>query len=217
MLDAILLTLRQLGDRAFLWPLLGGLAGALAVFAGLAGLSAWALGGLAGGTGWLAGLAATAGGLLTLGLAVWLFVPVMLAISGLFVDVVAAAVERRFYPGLPPAAGAGLLAQGGFNLWLGVKAGAASLIALPLALLFPPLGAMAFLVIGAVSLGHGLFEGVAQRRMGVAEARAARRQREGQVLGLGFLLALLSLVPGLNLLVPVVGTAAMTHLLHRAG
>ena len=41
MLDAILLTLRQLGDRAFLWPLLGGLAGALAVFAGCAGLVAW--------------------------------------------------------------------------------------------------------------------------------------------------------------------------------
>ena len=217
MLDAITLTFRQLGDRAFLWPLLGGLLGALAVFAGLAGLAAWGLGALAGGTGWLAGLVATAGGVLTLGLAIWLFVPVMLAISGLFVDVVAAAVERRFYPGLPPAAGAGLLAQGGFNLWLGLKAGLASLLALPLALLFPPLGAVAFLVIGAVGLGHGLFEGVAPRRMGLAAARAARRQQEGAVLGLGGLLALLSLVPGLNLLVPVLGTAAMTHLLHRAG
>ncbi|MFC7539957.1 hypothetical protein ACFQU2_11535 [Siccirubricoccus deserti] len=35
------------------------------------------------------------------------------------------------------------------------------------------------------------------------------------VLGLGAVLAAMALVPGLNLLVPVLGTAAMTHLMHR--
>jgi uncharacterized protein involved in cysteine biosynthesis len=215
MLDACLLTLRQISDRAFLGPLVLGCLGALAVFAGLAGLAAWGTGALAGGTGWLAGIAATLGGVLTLGLAIWLFVPVMLAISGLFVETVAGGVERRFYPGLPPARGASVAAQGWYSVAFGVKVGLLSLLALPLGLLLPPLGAIVLWLISTFALGHGLFEGVAQRRMSVAAARRLRKSREWAVLGMGGVLAAMSLVPGLNLLVPVLGTAAMTHLLHR--
>jgi uncharacterized protein involved in cysteine biosynthesis len=51
--------------------------------------------------------------------------------------------------------------------------------------------------------------------MGVQEARALRRTREARVLGAGAVLAAIALIPGVNLLVPVIGTAAMTHLLHR--
>ncbi len=215
MLAACLLTLRQLPDPAFLGPLLKGFLGAVVVFAALAGLAAWGTAGLAGGEGWVATLAAAFGGLLTLGLAFWLFVPAMLAIAGLFLDPVAAAVERRFYPTLPPAHGAGLGAQTAFNLRFGLQVAAFSLLALPLALLAPPFGAVALWLIGSVALGHGLFEGVAQRRMTVAESRALRRRREGPVLALGAVLSALSFVPLVNLLVPVFGTAAMTHLLHR--
>ncbi|MDO9710318.1 EI24 domain-containing protein [Paracraurococcus lichenis] len=215
MLKACLLTLRQLGEPAFLAPLAKGLLGAVAVFAALAGLAAWGTGWLAGGTGWLANLAAAAGGLLTLGLAWWLFIPAMLAIAGLFLDPVAGAVERRFYPELPPARGAPLAAQAAYNIGLGAKVAGLSLIALPLAILAPPFGAVALWAISTVALGHGLFEGVAQRRMSVPESRALRRRREGAVLGLGAILAALSLLPVVNLLVPVLGTAAMTHLLHR--
>jgi uncharacterized protein involved in cysteine biosynthesis len=215
MVDACLLTLRQIGDRGFLMPLLGGVLGALVVFLGLAGLAAWGTGALVGGTGWLASIAATLGGVLTFGLAIWLFVPVMLAISGLFLNTTADAVEREHYPGLPPASGASLAAQGWFNLAFGAKVGAISVLALPLGLLMPPVGAIALWLISTVALGHGLFEGVAQRRMNVAEARTLRKSREGAVLAMGGVLAALSLVPGVNLLVPVLGTAAMTHLLHR--
>jgi CysZ protein len=216
MLAACLLTLRQLPDPAFLGPLFKGFLGAVVVFAGLSALAAWGTGALAGGTGWLATLAATLGGVLTLGLAFWLFVPAMLAIAGIFLDPVSAAVERRFYPGLPPARGAGLGAQTVFNLTFGLKVAAFSLLALPLALLAPPFGAVALWLIGAIALGHGLFEGVAQRRMSVGESRLLRRRREGPVLALGALLSALSFVPIINLLVPVFGAAAMTHLLHRS-
>lgn len=216
MLTPLLLALRQLGDPAFLAPLAKGLAAALLAFLGLAGLAAWGVGELAGGSGWLAGIAAAAGGLATLALAVWLFVPVLLALSGLFLDPVAAAVERRFYPTLPPpTGGAGLGAQTRFNIGLALRMGGLTLLALPVGLFLPPLGAALLWAISTVALGHGLFEGVAQRRMAVPAARSARRAREGRVLGLGGVLALASLVPVLNLLVPVLGTAAMTHLLHR--
>jgi uncharacterized protein involved in cysteine biosynthesis len=217
MIAPLVLALRQLGERAFLTPLLKGLGAAVLVFAGLVAAGAFGAEALAGGSGWLAMVAAALGGALALALAVWLFVPVMLALSGLFLDPVAEAVERRFYPGLPPARGASLAAQVGFNLKLGLWLGALSLATLPLAFAVPPVGAALLWLVSAVGLGHGLFEGVAQRHMGVAEARALRRAREAPVLVLGAAMAGASLVPVLNLLVPVVGTAAMTHLLHRNG
>ncbi|MBD0272870.1 MAG: EI24 domain-containing protein [Acetobacteraceae bacterium] len=217
MIAPLLLAFRQLGDRAFLWPLLKALGAAVLVFAGLVAAGAFGAEALAGGSGWLATAAAALGGALAVALAVWLFVPVMLAFAGLFLDPVAEAVERRFYPGLPPARGASLAAQAAFNLRLGLWLGALSLAALPLAFAVPPVGAALLWVVSAVGLGHGLFEGVAQRRMGVAEARVLRRAREAPVLAIGAVLAGASLVPVLNLLVPVVGTAAMTHLLHRNG
>jgi CysZ protein len=215
MIASLLLALRQLGDHAFRGPLLKGLGGAVLVFAGLVVAGAWGADALAGGSGWVAKAAAALGGLLALGLAVWLFVPVMLAVAGLFLDPVAEAVERRFYPGLPPARGASLAAQARFNLRFGLRMGVLSLATLPLALAVPPVGTVLLWLVSAFGLGHGLFEGVAQRRMGIAEARALRRGREARVLGIGGVLAALSLVPVLNLLVPVLGTAAMTHLLHR--
>jgi uncharacterized protein involved in cysteine biosynthesis len=216
MIAACLLALRQLGDPAFLGPLAKSFGAALLAFLGLAAASAWAVAGVAGGSGWLASIAGALGGLLVLVLAVWLFVPVMLALSGLFLDPVSAAVERRFYPQLPPPQGASLMAQARFNLVFALKTGVVTLAALPLLAFAPPFGAVALWLVSTVALGHGLFEGVAQRRLAVAEARAERRRRELPVLLVGGLLAAISLVPGLNLLVPVLGTAAMTHLLHRA-
>lgn len=216
MLNACLLALRQLPDPAFIGPLAKAFGAALLAFLGLAWLAAWGVGAMAGGDGWLAGIAAALGGLLVLGLSVWLFVPVMLGLSGLFLDPVAAAVERRFYPALPPPQGASLLAQARFNLGFAAKTGAVALLALPLLFFAPPVGAVVLWLISTIALGHGLFEGVAQRRMPVAAARVLRWQREFSVLGIGALLAAMALVPGLNLLVPVLGTAAMTHLLHRA-
>lgn len=215
MIAPLLLALRQLGDRAFFLPLLKGLGGAVLVFAGLAATGAWGAEALAGGTGWVARAAAALGGVLALALAVWLFVPVMLAVAGLFLDPVAEAVERRFYPGLPPAQGASLAAQVRFNLWFGLKMAVLSLATLPLALAAPPIGAALLWLVSAFALGHGLFEGVAQRRVGVERARALRRAREAPVLGIGAVLAAIALIPVVNLIVPVLGTAAMTHLLHR--
>ncbi len=217
MIAPLLLALRQLGEPAFLVPLLKGLGGAVLVFAGLVAAGAWGAEALAGGSGWLAKAAAALGGLLALGVAVWLFVPVMLAMAGLFLDPVAEAVERRFYPGLPPARGAGLAAQVRFNLWFGLRLAALSLATLPLAFAFPPVGAALLWLVSAIGLGRGLFEGVAQRRMGVEDARALRRAREARVFGVGAVLAGVALVPVLNLIVPVIGTAAMTHLLHKNG
>ncbi|WP_043829246.1 EI24 domain-containing protein [Muricoccus aerilatus] len=205
----------QVFDRGFRGPLIKGLLGAVLALAGLIWLSSWGVAALAGGTGWLATAAEVLGGVAALFAAFWLFVPFALAIAGLFLDETAAAVERRHYPGLPPPHGASLAAQGVFNVTLALKVLALNIVLLPLALLVPFVGGVLLWLVAAISLGHGLFEGVAQRRLTVAQARVLRKRREFSVLAVGAVMAALAVVPFANLLVPVLGTAAMTHLLHR--
>ncbi|MBP0443724.1 EI24 domain-containing protein [Roseomonas sp. SSH11] len=214
-LTSLLLPLGQVFDKGFRGPLLKGVLGAVLSLGGLIILMGWAMDAVAGGTGWLATIAGVLGGVAALFAAFWLFVPFVLAIAGLFLEETAAAVERRHYPGLPEARGASLAAQGVFNVVLALKVLALNLVLLPVALLLPVVGAVVLWVVAAVSLGHGLFEGVAQRRMSVPQARLLRKRREFSVLALGGVMAALAIVPFANLLVPVLGTAAMTHLLHR--
>jgi uncharacterized protein involved in cysteine biosynthesis len=215
MFRALLLGFGQILDPAFCRPLLLGALLALAGGLGLAWGVGWGVAWLAGGEGWLGTAAAAAGGVLVLFAVWWLFVPLLLAIASLFLDGVAAAVERRHYPALPPPAGASTGAQMRAGLMLAAKMAGLTLILLPLSLLLPVIGALALWAVAAIGLGEGLFLGVAQRRMGVAEAHALRRARRGAIWSLGGVLALAGLVAPLSLLVPVVGTAAMVHLLHR--
>jgi uncharacterized protein involved in cysteine biosynthesis len=215
MLRALWLALRQVDDPAFLRPLLLGAVLALAGGLGLAWLVGWGLGEIAGGQGWFAGAVAAAGGVLTVFAVWWLFVPLLLAIASLFLDGVAAAVERRFYPGLPAPTGASVVAQGWSGLVLAAKMAGITLVLLPLSLLLPMIGVVALWAVAAIGLGEGLFLGVAQRRMGVDAAEALRRARRSEIWTLGGALALAGLLGPVSLLVPVIGTAAMVHLLHR--
>lgn len=205
----------QVFERGFRGPLIKGALGAVLALGALIALADWGVAALAGGTGWIATAAGLLGGVAALFAAFWLFVPFVLALAGLFSDETAAAVERRHYPGLPAPRGASLAAQGVFNVALALKVLALNLVLLPVALLVPFVGGVLLWLVAAVSLGHGLFEGVAQRRMSVAQARVLRKRREFSVLVVGGAMAGMALVPFANLLVPVLGTAAMTHLLHR--
>lgn len=215
MLRALLLAIRQIPDPAFRRPLLLGAALALAAGLVLAWLVSWGVGWLAGGEGWIASAAAAAGGLLVVVAMWWLFMPLLLAIASVFLDGVAAAVERRHYPALPSPQGASAAAQVWSGLVLAAKMGALTLVLLPVSFLAPGIGLVVLWAVAAVGLGEGLFLGVAQRRMTVAEAEALKRRRRGAIWALGGALALLGIVAPLNLLVPVLGTAAMVHLLHR--
>lgn len=217
MLRALLLAIGQITDPAFRRPLLLGAGLALLGGFGLAGLASWGLGEIAGGSGWFANVVAAAGGVLVLFAVWWFFVPLLLAISSIFLDGVAGAVERRHYPALPPPQGSPTAVQVWSGLVLAAKMAGLTLIFLPLSLVLPMVGLLALWAVAAIGLGEGLFDGVAQRRMGREAARELRRRRRSEVWGLGAALALLSLVAPLNLLVPVIGTAAMTHLLHRRG
>jgi CysZ protein len=215
MIRSVALALSQLDDPAFRRPLLWGVLGAalsiaLLVWGAIEG-AAW----LAGGTGWLSWLAQAGGGLAALVAAWWLFLPVAAAIAAQLVEPVAAAVERRHYPHLPPPRGASVAAQIAFGLRFGLKLLALQLVLLPL-LFVPVVGFVLAVVVSAHALGSGMVQQTALLRMDVPEARQAWRQLRWAGWGLGLVLAAMALVPLLNLLVPVLGTAASVHLLQQS-
>lgn len=219
MLTPLVRALAQLNDPVFLRVTLRGVLLAAALFVALAAGCAWALASLAGQHGWLAWLGGTLGGVGGVLLALWLFVPVAVGMAALFTDQVAAAVERRFYPELPPARGAPLAEQVWDGLVLGLQVLLLNLLGLLLALGSAGLGlALGWLVAGW-AIGRGLFVAVAMRRMGRTAARRLYAHRRLDVVAPGVLLAVAATVPLLNLLVPVLGTAAMVHVLNqpRAG
>jgi len=204
--------LAQLDDPVFARVAVRGVLLAAALFVALAVGCSWGLAALAGRHGWLAWLAGALGGAGSLLLAAWLFVPVAIGMATLFTDQVAAAVERRFYPGLPRAAGAPLAEQAWDGVVLGLQVLALNLLGLALALGSAGLGlALGWLVAGW-AIGRGLFVAVAMRRMSRQAARLLYARHRLAVIVPGTVLALAAAVPLLNLLVPVLGTAAMAHL-----
>lgn len=163
--------------------------------------------------GWLGWIAGGLGGLLAAASALWLYVPVAVLIASQLVEPICRAVERRWYPELPPPAGAGLVASTWDGLVLALRVLAANLVALLVAAILPGPGALIGWAIGAWALGRGLFAAVALRRLNRRGAAAAYTALRWPVLAQGAVLALIGTVPVLNLLLPIVGTAAMVHVL----
>lgn len=214
--------LGQLGDRPFLGVLaLGiGLTVALlfAFYVGFATLVGWfipdsfALPWI-GEITWIDNAVSLAGIPLMLVLSVFLMVPVASAFTGLFLDRIAAAVEAKHYPHLPPARVVPLsegLSDG--VKFLGVIL-AANLVALVLYL--TPAAPFVFWGLNGFLLGREYAQMVALRRNDTATARAFRRENSGQIFAAGVLMAVPLTIPVVNLLVPVLGAATFTHLYHR--
>jgi uncharacterized protein involved in cysteine biosynthesis len=213
--QALFLAFRQMGDPAFRRPLIMGVLGAALSVAGLIWLAAWLAGwAAAGGPEWLAWITQAGGAAAGVFLGWWLFLPIALGIASLFTDTIAGAVERRHYPGLAAPSGASALAQMGHGIWFGCKLLLLQILLLPL-FFIPIFGALLALLIAAHGLGAGLLREVALRRMNVAHSRIAWQRLRWQGWMLGLALALMAMVPVLNLLVPIIGIAAAAHLLLR--
>jgi CysZ protein len=205
--------LSQFDDRVFLGVVLRAVAWSALCFALLHLLAvalvrefvAWE-----GPTGWIADIVAYVGASL---LSMWLFVPTAAAIATLYVDRIAAAVEQRFYPDLPPAPGAPVAEQVMDALALAGRMLGLGIVALVLILTIPGIGLACGWAITGYALGRGLFLSVAMRRMPRPEAMAVYRRHRWTVLAPGLVIAIVVWVPVLNLFVPVIAAAAMVHAL----
>ncbi|MBP1805681.1 EI24 domain-containing protein [Rubellimicrobium aerolatum] len=148
-------------------------------------------------------------------LSVLLMVPVASAMTSLFLEEVAEAVEDRHYPRLPPAKPQPWSEAIGESLSAFGIALLANLLALAASLLLAPFAPLIFIGVNGLLLGREYFLVAAMRREGRAGAYALLRSNRGRVWLSGCLMAIPLFVPILNLVVPTLGAAAFTHLYHR--
>jgi len=216
-LPAFARALGQLGDRRVLAVLAKSMGVTLAVFAAL-GIAAWhganrLIESYAAGWGELGGLVA----ILTAMIGGWLlFRVVALAVLQFFADEVVLAVEARHYPQAAASARKLPLREEARNAAGGVlRAVLVNLAALPVALLLLVTGvgtALLFWAVNAWLLGRELQDMAWLRHR--TDPHAAPPLSALTRLALGGIVAALLLVPFVNLIAPVLGAAAATHLVH---
>lgn len=213
MISALLLAFRQLPDPAIRGVLVQSILLALAVLIALTAAVVIGVGALgATGIGWLDWLLGLLGGLVSATGAWLLFPVVVVALTSLFIDRVAAAVEARHYPALPRARDIPLTEELRGGLTLLVKGVLLNLLILPLYLLAGPIAPLVFYAANGLLLGRDYFQSIALRRLPLPEVQALAKRQQGRIWMAGAVLALLGSMPFINLLVPIVATAFMIHL-----
>lgn len=154
------------------------------------------------------------GGAAVVTLAVLLFPASFGIVVSVFMERIADIVEAAHYPQLGPSRG--------IPIWTGIWTGVVFLLAvvglnlvmLPLyilALFVAGLGAVLFYGINGWLTGRMYYEQVALRRLSPAEVKGWRQANSGALWMTGIAIAFLGTIPILNLIVPVLGTAAMVH------
>jgi len=146
--------------------------------------------------------------------ALLLFPAVITAVLGFFLEEVAAAVEDKWYPDLGPPRDVGALEATWAAGRFAVVAIGLNLLVLPL-FLFPVLGQVAFYAVNGYLIGREYFELVMLRRLDGAAVAELRKRHTVRLWLTGALTAFLLTIPFVNIVAPVLGTAAMVHVARR--
>jgi uncharacterized protein involved in cysteine biosynthesis len=147
-------------------------------------------------------------------MSIFLMVPVASAITSLFLDEVAQAVEDKHFPALPDVPHV--------NFWDGLRDSVnfmgvlivANLFAFILYVLFPFAALFIFYALNGFLLGREYFTLAAMRRVGRARAKDLRKKHQAKIWLAGCLMAVPLSFPLINLVIPILGAATFTHLYH---
>ncbi len=163
---------------------------------------------------WLNDLLTGTSVLVMIVLSAFIMIPVASAFTGLFLEDIAAAVERAYYPTLPAPSRTSWheVIRDTLN-FLGLLV-LVNTLALVLCVIFAPVAPLIFWAVNGLLLGREYFQMVAMRRVGRKAAIAARKRHAGTVWLAGTLMAMPLSIPILNLLIPILGVATFTHLFH---
>jgi len=212
----------QLGDKRIRRPIWISLIGAILIYATLVAVISWVLGATRFfETGWAEGLADWGGGALVVVLSLILFPAVVSLVLGFLLEDVAKAVEARHYPHLGPAREQSVMEILGTTATFMAKLIGLNVIALVVYLLLlaavvtAPAAPFVFYAVNGYLLAREYFELVAFRRLEPSAVKSLFKARMVSLWLAGAALALLFTVPVVNLIAPVIGTAAMVHLLER--
>ncbi|MEM7506824.1 MAG: EI24 domain-containing protein [Pseudomonadota bacterium] len=216
--------LAQFADRRFRWVLLKSLGFTLAILIAVTAVAVWAVTLLPDPLFTLPWIGAVSVPLLgAQGLAlggmllasVFLMFPVAAIFVGMFLDEIADAVEARHYPGLPDTRSPGLIEGALSGLGFAGVMVLANLLALIFYLLLPPFAPFIFYAMNGYLLGREFFQLVAIRHRDSPTVRRLRKTYWLRIWLAGCLVAIPLSIPILNLIVPMLGVATITHQYHR--
>ncbi|MDR4308585.1 sulfate transporter family protein [Chelatococcus sambhunathii] len=144
----------------------------------------------------------------------FLVTPITAAVAGLFLDDVAALVERTHYPQDPPGQELPIVR----SLWISARfflvVLGLNILLLPL-IFVPVVNVVAWVVANGYLLSREYFSLAALRFRPEAEATALRRRNRLRIMAAGALVAGLAALPFANLLTPLFATAFFVHLHKR--
>lgn len=145
----------------------------------------------------------------------WFLFPIMVpVVLSFLLEDVAEAVEKHHYAHLPKPFDQSAVT----SAWAGVKLFGtmvlAHVIAIPLYLI-PGVNIFVFYLITGYLIGREMFEIAALRHSRLAEVKALRKHYRTAIIGAGIVIALLLMVPFVNLAAPIFGVAMMVHFYHR--
>jgi CysZ protein len=153
---------------------------------------------------WLGGLALVVG-------SIFLIPPVTSLIAGLYLDDIAAQVERTNFPADPPGRELPALQAVGLALKFFIVVLLVNIVALFL-LLVPGVNLIAFYLGNGYLLGREYFELAAMRHLAPADAKKLRKANRLTILLCGLVIAGLASVPILNFVTPLFATAFMVRI-----
>jgi len=215
MIDAFQKSVAQLPEPAFRGVLIKSLLLTVVLYAGLLALAFMVVPPLVTfDWSWLEWLAEAAGLIVFLVAGFLLFPAVATLFVSLFLDEIAEAVERRFYPGDPPGKSGDNVTAFMLSLRFTVVLVLLNLAALPfylLGMIFPPVNIVVFYGLNGYLLSREYFELVSSRHLPPDAMRRLRRSEQGRLMLTGIVIAFLLTVPVVNFLAPLVATAAMVH------
>lgn len=225
--NAFFAAVGQISDPRFRRVLLLGVGLALALLVGTTALFVtwidWATGDsfllpIIGEVKWIGDVLSWGGLFVMFFLSVFLMIPVASAITSMFLEDVAQAVEDVHYPHLPAATRVPFwdAVRDTVN-FLGLLIGANVLALILYALLFwvPFLPLVIFWGLNGFLLGREYFTLAAMRRVGRARAKELRKLHRGKIWMAGVLMAMPLSLPLINLVIPILGAATFTHLYHK--
>ncbi|WP_319826555.1 EI24 domain-containing protein [Thalassovita sp.] len=217
--------LGQTGDRRFRRVLFLGVGLTLALLVAVYAGFLWLLQALTGDTAtlpligevtWLDDLLGWSSLLLMMILSVFLMIPVASAITSMFLDEVAQAVEDKHYPHLPPAPKVPFWDSvkdtvNFMGLLIGANTVALFLYLIPV---LTPFSLFIFWGLNGFLLGMEYFTLAAIRRVGRVGAKDLRKKHRGKIWLAGTLMAMPLTLPLVNLVIPILGAATFTHIFH---
>lgn len=135
-------------------------------------------------------------------------------IASFMLESICRAVEARHYPHLPDARSQSIMEAIFIGVRFAVILIVLNILVLPLIFIAPVYFVVGWALNGYL-LGREYFELVACRRLNTAETRAMRRRHRMSALSAGLVIAVVSVIPVVNLILPLFGTAFMLHTFQR--